>query len=46
MQYDVYRHKDATDQAFNETHEAFVQIEKEDKFLCVRVPTVPAHAPR
>lgn len=35
MQYDVYRHKNATTEVFNETNEAFVQIENEDKFLCV-----------
>lgn len=34
MQYDVYRHVDATDEAFDETHKFFVQVENEDKFLC------------
>ena len=36
MQYDVYRPTDATDEAFDETHKFFVQVEEEDKFLCVR----------
>ena len=35
MQYDVYRPTDATDEAFNETHKFFVQVEEEDKYLCV-----------
>ncbi|KAF9030720.1 Rieske domain-containing protein [Hymenopellis radicata] len=34
MQYDVYRPTDATDEAFDETHKFFVQVEEEDKFLC------------
>ncbi|KAM0750828.1 Rieske domain-containing protein [Meredithblackwellia eburnea MCA 4105] len=37
MQYDVFRHKDASDELFNEIHNAFVQIEGEDKFLCTNV---------
>ena len=36
MQYDVHRPTDATDEAFDETHKFFVQVEEEDKFLCVR----------
>ncbi|KAI5474450.1 hypothetical protein MNV49_003255 [Pseudohyphozyma bogoriensis] len=37
MQYDVYRHKNADPSAWKETHEAFSQIEGEDKFLCTNV---------
>ncbi|ORY45844.1 Rieske domain-containing protein [Leucosporidium creatinivorum] len=34
MQYDVYKHKDASQAVFEDTDAAFMQIEKEDKFLC------------
>ncbi|KAJ4356857.1 uncharacterized protein N0V89_004894 [Didymosphaeria variabile] len=34
MQYEVYRHKNATDEAFNDIDNFFKQIEGEDKFLC------------
>ena len=40
MQYDVYRPTDATDEAFDETHKFFVQVEEEDKFLCVRIDSL------
>ncbi|GAA5950446.1 hypothetical protein JCM21900_004807 [Sporobolomyces salmonicolor] len=35
VHYDVFRHKDCTDELFEETHKFFVQVEKEDKFLCI-----------
>ena len=35
-QYDVYPPTEATNEAFDETHKFFVQVEEEDKFLCVR----------
>lgn len=38
MQYDVYRPEGASDKEFNETHEFFLQVEQEDKFLCVSAP--------
>lgn len=34
VHYDVYRHKDCTDDVFDETHKFFVQVETEDKMLC------------
>jgi hypothetical protein len=34
MQYEVYRHKDATDKEFNEIDSFFKQVEAEDKGLC------------
>ncbi|GAA6019634.1 hypothetical protein JCM10207_006949 [Rhodosporidiobolus poonsookiae] len=34
VQYDVFRHRDSTDEAFNANHEFFVQVETEDKDLC------------
>lgn len=34
MQYEVYRHKDATDEEFNEVDAFFKQVESEDKGLC------------
>ncbi|GAA6013786.1 hypothetical protein JCM10207_008190 [Rhodosporidiobolus poonsookiae] len=37
MQYDVYRHVNAKDDAFEETDKIFKQIEHEDKFLCTNV---------
>lgn len=33
MQYDTYRHKDATDAAWEELDDMFRQIEREDKWL-------------
>jgi len=33
MQYDVYRHKDSTDEVFLEFDDMFKQIEREDKWL-------------
>lgn len=35
--YDVYRHKDCTDEVFKENHDFFVQVESEDKMLCANV---------
>lgn len=34
MQYEVYRHKDATDEEFEVVDEFFKQVESEDKGLC------------
>jgi hypothetical protein len=34
MQYEVYRHKDATDEEFKEVDDFFKQVESEDKGLC------------
>lgn len=34
MQYEVFRHKDATDKDFNEMDSFFKQVENEDKELC------------
>ncbi|PCD43236.1 hypothetical protein AU210_002337 [Fusarium oxysporum f. sp. radicis-cucumerinum] len=34
MQYEVYRHKDATDEEFQEIDQFFKQVESEDKDLC------------
>jgi hypothetical protein len=34
MEYEVYRHKDATDEEFTYITETFKQILKEDKDLC------------
>lgn len=34
MQYEVYRHKDATDEEFKEMDDFFKQVESEDKALC------------
>ncbi|GAA6034141.1 hypothetical protein JCM8097_000716 [Rhodosporidiobolus ruineniae] len=35
VQYDVFRHKDCTDEVFAANHEFFVQVETEDKELCM-----------
>ncbi|GAA5987355.1 hypothetical protein JCM10908_001924 [Rhodotorula pacifica] len=35
--YDVYRHKDCTDEVFAENHAFFVRVESEDKMLCANV---------
>lgn len=35
MQYDVYRPEGASDEDFDSTHQFFLQVEEEDKFLCV-----------
>ncbi|EIM87664.1 Rieske domain-containing protein [Stereum hirsutum FP-91666 SS1] len=34
MQYDVYRPEGASDEDFDSTHQFFLQVEEEDKFLC------------
>ncbi|KAM0554746.1 hypothetical protein ACHAPJ_006818 [Fusarium lateritium] len=34
MQYEVFRHKDATDEEFDEVDNFFKQVESEDKSLC------------
>jgi hypothetical protein len=34
MEYEVYRHKDATDEAFNYIWDTFKQVLTEDKDLC------------
>jgi hypothetical protein len=34
MEYEVYRHKDASDLDFNDISDCFKQILKEDKDLC------------
>jgi len=34
MEYEVYRHKDATDEAFDGINKIFKQVLKEDKDLC------------
>ncbi|GAA5913248.1 hypothetical protein JCM6882_000042 [Rhodosporidiobolus microsporus] len=34
VEYDVFRHKDCTDEVFDESHKFFVQVETEDKDLC------------
>lgn len=34
MQYEVYRHKDASDEVFKEIDSFFKQVENEDKQLC------------
>lgn len=34
MKYDVYRHKDASDEAFIAMDKFFKQVEDEDKMLC------------
>lgn len=39
MQYDVYRPDGASDEDFNATHQFFLQVEEEDKFLCVSSPS-------
>jgi hypothetical protein len=35
MRYEVYRHKDATDEAFNLISDMYKRIMSEDKYLCV-----------
>lgn len=35
MRYEVYRHKDATDEAFNVISDMYKRIMSEDKYLCV-----------
>lgn len=34
MEYEVFRHKDATDEEFDEVDKFFKQVEHEDKGLC------------
>lgn len=34
MQYEVFRHKDASDEIFKELDDFFKQVESEDKNLC------------
>lgn len=34
MEYEVYRHKDATDEEFTRVSDTFKQVLKEDKDLC------------
>jgi hypothetical protein len=34
MEYEVYRHNDATDEEFNKISEMFKQVLREDKDLC------------
>lgn len=34
MQYEVFRHRDASDKAFKELDDFFKQVENEDKNLC------------
>lgn len=35
MRYEVYRHKDATDEAFSLISDMYKQIMSEDKYLCI-----------
>lgn len=35
MRYEVYRHKDATDEAFNLISDMYKRIMSEDKYLCI-----------
>lgn len=35
MRYEVYRHKDATDEAFNVISDMYKRIMSEDKYLCI-----------
>lgn len=35
MRYEVYRHKDATDEAFNVISDMYKRIMSEDKYLCM-----------
>ncbi|GAA5827478.1 hypothetical protein JCM11251_003829 [Rhodosporidiobolus azoricus] len=35
IEYDVFRHRDCTDEIYNENHKFFVQVETEDKMLCM-----------
>ena len=34
MQYEVFRHKDASDKVFKELEDFFKQVENEDKNIC------------